>query len=1015
MRKLGPSLLLAIVSAVALAAAAPETGQTAEQPRFRSGVSVLQLSVSVIDSEGRAVRDLGASDFEVEVGGQRRKVLFARFSGAPETGTPSPSAALPVFASNVTERAGRAVAFVIDLESIRAGNEKTLLDTAAQLVDGLSDSDAVALVPVPGTSTDLTRDRRLVSDALRQLRGTNIIPTYKYFFTIEEAVAFERGDKRVIDEVIERECDSATEEARARMGLPPICPPTLEHETRERLRVERLHVQSVLTTVSGVAERLQRVDAPRTVVLISGGLAFEMESLTWFRQAERTLKLAGVNVYAVHVHHPEMDASASRRPQNETFASRDRETGLANVATMTGGMFFAGVGTAQGVFERMRNEISYSYLLGVEGHPQDADAASTTVSVKVNRPGVRLRTTRHPPVESVDAEQRLRNLISQPIDVAELPLTTTFYTARGEQPDTLKTIVAAEIGRGVPRKPPVRYALAVLSDGSPVFMTNGTAADAPDAARVTAGLQLAPGRYRLRFAAVDGDGRAASVETPLGVGLRAAADLQASDLMLGAPGATFTPAFSVPAGTPVSGLLELYSADAERFAGARVYFELRRTGSEEVLATIDAPLALSDSDNRRQAAGSINTAGLQPSGYTVAAIILVDGRPVGRVSRSVGVTAPIADTAEATAGGTPAASPPVSTDPALNDLLIKLGGYVTSYGEHASLVVGVERYTQHVDLQSATPIRPRRLVAEFALVKTGRPDGWIGFRDVVEVDGEPVQDRRDRLTKLFTDSAAPMPEATRIANESARFNVGPISRNFNVPTMALLLFRPENLSRFTFTRRGTERIDGVETWEVAFRETRRPTMVMTRAGKDVPLEGSLWIVPADGTVVRTRLRMRGFADAIAMGDSRAPSGGTQEFSPPATGAAPPQPSQPAGSPAGSGQASGGTPAGGATPAPPPGAQGGSGGGGGGSGVRKPDRPIPEFEMPLTRLESRADIEVTYHRDERLDMWLPAKMSEHYEGPIPRVRSAPILGTTRTIATYADYRQFATSSKIGVPK
>lgn len=1009
------TIALGFMLAIALVQA-----QSPEQPRFRSGVSVLQLSVSAIDAEGRAVRDLRAEDFDVEIGGRQRKVLFARFSGAPDQRASTAAGDTPaVIATNSPERAGRAVVFMVDLESIRAGNEKTLLDTAAQLVDSLDERDAVSLVPVPGTSIDLTRDRRAIAGALGRLRGTNVVPTYTYFFTIEEAVAFERGDKRVIDAVIERECDAAKEEARAAMGLPPICPPALENETRERLRVERLHVQSVLTAVSNVAERLRRVDAPRTIVLISGGLAFEMDSLTWYRQAERTLKLAGVSVYAVHVHHPDMDASSSRRPQNATFAARERETGLANVATMAGGMFFFGVGKAQGVFDRMRNEIAYSYLLGVEGLPQDAaDAASATISVKVDRPGARLRTTRHPPVESVDAQQRLRNLISQPIEVTELPLAATLYTVRGEEPDTLKAIVGAEIGRGLARTPPVRYALAVLRDGTPVFVTNGTATDGADAARVTAGLQLAPGQYRLRVAAVDAGGRGGSLEAPVSIGIRDAGDLQASDLMLGSPAGTFTPAFSVPAGTPLSGLLEVYSADAERFARARVSFELRRAGSGAALSTIDAPLVQTEADPRRLAAGTIDTAGLTPSRYTVAAIISLDGRPVGRVSRSVDVTPPIANTAASIAGGTPGAPAPISTDPALNDVLTKLAGYVSRYGEKASLVVGVEKYTQHVELERAQPSRPRRLVAEFALVKTEGPGGWIGFRDVVEVDGEAVQDRRDRLMTLFTDSAAPMPEATRIANESARFNVGPISRNFNVPTMALLLFTPENLARFTFTLKGTDRIDGVETREVAFRETKRPTMVMTRAGKDVPLEGTLWIVPSDGTVVRTRLRMRGFADAIAMGDARAPSASTlpQEFSSP-TSTVPQQPAQGSGTPAGSGQSGGTTqPGGSGTGGAPAGAQGGSGGGGGaGSGVRKPDRRVPDFEMPMTRLESRADIEVTYRRDERLDMWLPSKMSEHYEGPIPRVRSAPVLGTTRTIATYADYRQFGTSSKITVPK
>ena len=36
-----------------------------------------------------------------------------------------------------------------------------------------------------------------------------------------------------------------------------------------------------------------------------------------------------------------------------------------------------------------------------------------------------------------------------------------------------------------------------------------------------------------------------------------------------------------------------------------------------------------------------------------------------------------------------------------------------------------------------------------------------------------------------------MDEARRLSDESARFNIGPIVRNFNVPTAALFFFRPE--------------------------------------------------------------------------------------------------------------------------------------------------------------------------------------------------------------------------------
>jgi hypothetical protein len=108
---------------------------------------------------------------------------------------------------------------------------------------------------------------------------------------------------------------------------------------------------------------------------------------------------------------------------------------------------------------------------------------------------------------------------------------------------------------------------------------------------------------------------------------------------------------------------------------------------------------------------------------------------------------------------------------------------------------------------------------------------------------------------LLTASAGSMDEARRLSDESARFNIGPFLRNINVPTTALFFFRPENLRRFKLTRKSIGQ-DG--TWEIACRETERPTLIRTPDGGSVPSEGSVWVNGADGTVVRTRLRMTQF-------------------------------------------------------------------------------------------------------------------------------------------------------------
>jgi hypothetical protein len=372
---------------------------------------------------------------------------------------------------------------------------------------------------------------------------------------------------------------------------------------------------------------------------------------------------------------------------------------------------------------------------------------------------------------------------------------------------------------------------------------------------------------------------------------------------------------------------------------------------------------------------------------------------------------------------TPARAAPADRD--LDQVVQKMAGYVAGYGAEASVIVGVEKYTQRVTVENQF-LRPRTLVSEFAIVKAAGRVGWSGFRDVVEVNGKPVADRRDRLMSLLTGPAGGGSELRRIADESARYNVGPVIRNFNVPTTALFFFHPDLVGRFTFRRAGTKKIDGVNTWALEFTETHRPTLVMKGDGTDVPCEGTVWVNPADGTIVRTRLRMRNFANLSFMsgGDpARAAGAPVAEFAspppqqtsivrtpttaqPPPTQTQPPQGAQPA--PGGTGT-TGQTTTGGTTSTAAT---------GGGESVPRPRQPsggLTDLLPSIVELDSLVDIEVTYRPETGSGIWMPAKMTELYEGPIPRGTDAPMRGRTVAEASYSSFKRFETSVKIVIPR
>jgi hypothetical protein len=186
----------------------------------------------------------------------------------------------------------------------------------------------------------------------------------------------------------------------------------------------------------------------------------------------------------------------------------------------------------------------------------------------------------------------------------------------------------------------------------------------------------------------------------------------------------------------------------------------------------------------------------------------------------------------------------------VKDVMRRVESYVAGYGEKASIVVCTERYVQETETSALHDARSRTLVSDFAIVKADAIRGWLGFRDVVEVDGRRVADRDDRLARVLMASQGRFDEARRLSDESARFNIGTIERNFNVPTSALFFFVPDNHDRFKFAAR---RVTDEGAWEIAFQEKARPTLIRTPDGEPVSTAGTIWAMPEDGTVLRTLL------------------------------------------------------------------------------------------------------------------------------------------------------------------
>ena len=171
----------------------------------------------------------------------------------------------------------------------------------------------------------------------------------------------------------------------------------------------------------------------------------------------------------------------------------------------------------------------------------------------------------------------------------------------------------------------------------------------------------------------------------------------------------------------------------------------------------------------------------------------------------------------------------------------------------------VDRHRWRADVP---PPERRRLVSEFALVANrSTSGGWLGYRDVIEMNGKPVADGRDRLQALFRSDIPDLQEARRIADEECALQHRAGLEKLQRPDDHLVLLSLRQPVPLLVPPQGRERIDSIDTVEIDFREERLPTLIMNSAGKDVPASGTLWVNPLDGAVVRTRLELAEFDDA----------------------------------------------------------------------------------------------------------------------------------------------------------
>jgi len=593
----------------------------------------------------------------------------------------------------------------------------------------------------------------------------------------------------------------------------------------------------------------------------------------------------------------------------ETFLDAirlNRQGTLGDLAESTGGFLVADTNDLRAGLERVASDLRSYYDIGYAAPDPAQDGRWREIKVEVTRPGVTVRTRKgyyaFPPGVPI-------------VRPAELPLMTALeakHLARDveQRPAVLRV---ADAGREqqvlLIVEVPLESAAIVKDEAAGLWRADvqllGHVKDERDqyVARLThdaqlegplgevgtaqrgnlvvrRSLRLAPGRYTLETVVQDRQSgklgaRRFAFEVPHGEGLSLGSvaivrtDEMAAGVAPAPAGATddvgealrvgnlraapvLVKTFSQ--GTPaISLFLSAHPGSAPQ--PVEIELEFRRDG--QTVARSKPRLPAADASGRIAYIGSFPIAQLAPGRYEVwARARQGEAEAVEETSFTImpvrGQTVSAAEPTTSTGGGLPKApAKPPTAAPEVLPILEKAGQYVLEFQQSFRYVVAEETYRQW----AGSKVRTLRSDLVFVTVPAEIP--WATFRDVYDVDGHKVRDREARLEAIFAKKTpSSLEQANAILRESARFNLGPIYRTVNVPTLALAVLHPGTQWRFRWERLGKRTFfqhDGVELHAV---ETAKPTLVRERDGGGLPLEARLWVEASTGRVLRTEVGVR---------------------------------------------------------------------------------------------------------------------------------------------------------------
>ena len=209
------------------------------------------------------------------------------------------------------------------------------------------------------------------------------------------------------------------------------------------------------------------------------------------------------------------------------------------------------------------------------------------------------------------------------------------------------------------------------------------------------------------------------------------------------------------------------------------------------------------------------------------------------------------------------AGAPLAPDTSTRAVVKAAAEYVAEYQPQLTAVVADEVYAQQIVVQAPRdPDMPRlrHMRSEVFFMFAPATHHWMAIRDVIELNGVVLRDRPDLRDALQT---LPAPDvAAKFKQYNSRFNIGRTFRNFNEPTLSLLVLDAQHRGRFWFSRKRVERTSDAVLVTMAFEEKDTPTLIHDPSRGRVFAKGELTVEAGTGRIRRTRLTAKN--DAVRL-------------------------------------------------------------------------------------------------------------------------------------------------------